>query len=53
LLHENAVSIKYENVFKEMKNRINRIKKVLKRLHPFYWYDGLLDGLEIDLKEFK
>jgi len=36
-----------------MKNRIKRIKRILKRLHPLYWYDGLLDELEIDLKEFK
>jgi hypothetical protein len=36
-----------------MRDRIKKIKKIFKRLHPFHWYDGLLDGLEIDLKEFK
>jgi len=29
----------------------SRIKNFVKRIHPFNWFDGFLDDLEIELKE--
>ncbi len=37
---------------KRPRQRINRLLLRVKMILPFYWYDHLLDELEIDLREF-
>jgi hypothetical protein len=36
-----------------MKTRIKKIKTKLKQLNPYCWFDEMLNGFEIELKEFK
>jgi len=36
-----------------MNTLIKKLKAMLRRLNPYYWFDGFLDGFEIELVEFK
>ncbi|MEP6747871.1 MAG: hypothetical protein ABJB86_09095 [Bacteroidota bacterium] len=36
-----------------LKNRLNRIRRKIISLHPFHWFDGFMEGIKIDLKEFE
>jgi hypothetical protein len=36
-----------------LKMLIRRAKKIVKSVHPFHWFDGFMDGIKIDLKEFE
>jgi hypothetical protein len=48
-----GVTILSERIKNRLKSRFLRIKKAIIRLHPWHWFDGLLDGIKIDLDEFE
>jgi hypothetical protein len=38
---------------KDLRYKLNRIKRKIISLHPCHWFDGFMDGIKIDLKEFE